>query len=97
MASSCCDCSASAAAPQHETARGGSAGEKEPAHEQTLLQTVAKLANFAILAGVLVYFLRGPITRTSRRARWQIRQDLVTAAEMREDGDRAARGRSSGS
>lgn len=60
-----------------------SAAEGEGAHEQSALQTVAKLANFAILAGVLVYFLRGPIGAhlTSRAS--TIRHDLVTASEMR--------------
>ena len=73
-----------AAAPQHETtAAAAASGEKEPAHEQTLLQTVAKLANFGILAGVLVYFLRGPITSHLSSRALAIRQDLVTAAEMR--------------
>jgi len=73
-----------AAAPQRESAPAAEAtGEQEPAHEQPLLQTVAKLANFAILAGVLVYFLREPIrSHLSSRAS-TIRQDLVTAAEMR--------------
>jgi F-type H+-transporting ATPase subunit b len=67
-----------AAAPQHE----GAAAETAP-HGQTLTQTLAKLANFAILAGVLVYYLRSPI-RTYLTARaTAIRSDLVAAAEMR--------------
>jgi F-type H+-transporting ATPase subunit b len=75
-----------AAAPQHEAAaaqhEGAPAGEAAP-HEQTLTQTLAKLANFAILAGVLVYYLRSPI-RTYLAARGTaIRSDLVAAAEMR--------------
>jgi F-type H+-transporting ATPase subunit b len=67
------------AAWQHEPA----AGEAEAQHGQTLLQSVAKVVNFAILAGVLVYFLKTPVSAylTSRAA--TIRQDLVTAAEMR--------------
>lgn len=71
--------SVSYAAPQHD-APAGAGVTKEEAHE-TPLQTVAKLANFAILVGVLVYFLKTPVTAylTGRRA--QIRQDLVTAAE----------------
>jgi F-type H+-transporting ATPase subunit b len=73
-----------AAAPQHETtASSETSGEREPAHEQTMLQTVAKLANFGILAGVLVYFLRGPITAHLSSRSSAIRQDLVTAAKMR--------------
>jgi F-type H+-transporting ATPase subunit b len=67
------------AAPQHEAAAEGA----EAPHEQTLLQTAAKIANFAILAGVLVYFLRTPITAYLASRATQIRQDLVTAADMR--------------
>lgn len=71
-----------AGAPQHE-AGAPVEGEAEAPHEQTLLQTVAKLANFAILAGVLVYFLKGPITVHLASRASNIRQDLVAAAEMR--------------
>ncbi len=75
--------SAVSAAQPHDAVGTGTAAEAEGPHEQTALQTVAKLANFALLAGVLVYFLRSPVAAhlTSRAA--QIRQDLVTAAEMR--------------
>jgi F-type H+-transporting ATPase subunit b len=74
-----------AAAPQRETPPASEAsGQEEPAHEQTLLQTIAKVANFGILAGVLVYFLRGPITSHLSSRASAIRQDLVTAAEMRQ-------------
>jgi F-type H+-transporting ATPase subunit b len=65
-----------AAGPAHE------AGETAP-HEQTLLQTVAKLANFAILAGVLVYYLKSPIAAFLATRGTQIRQGLLTASEMR--------------
>jgi F-type H+-transporting ATPase subunit b len=53
-------------------------------HEESLLRTGARLANFAILAGVLVYFLRAPIAGYLASRGTQIRQDLVSAAEMRE-------------
>lgn len=68
------------AAPQHEA---GAPHEAEAPHDQTLTQTIAKLANFAILAFVLIYFLKSPIAGylVSRGA--QIRQELVTAAETR--------------
>jgi F-type H+-transporting ATPase subunit b len=66
------------AAPQHEEGAAGSAP-----HEQTLLQTAAKLANFAILAGVLVYYLRTPIRTYLVSRGTAIRSDLVAAAEMR--------------
>lgn len=51
--------------------------------EHAVRDMIAKLLNFGVLVGVLVYFLKSPIAGylTSRSA--QIRQDLVTAAEMR--------------
>lgn len=65
---------------QHEAQAGKPA---EGAHEQTWLQTAAKIANFAILAGVLTYFLKAPIAAYLGSRETQIRQDLVTAAELR--------------
>lgn len=47
------------------------------------MSTVFRLANFAILAGTLYYFLRAPIAGYLASRSAQIRQDLVTAAEMR--------------
>jgi F-type H+-transporting ATPase subunit b len=67
-----------AAAQEHEPA-----GAAEAPHEQTVLQTVAKLANFAILAGVLVYFLRAPVRTYLESRATAIRSDLVAASEMR--------------
>ena len=66
------------AAPQHEAEAA-----PEAAHEQTLLQTAAKIANFAILVGLLVYFLRTPVSVYLVSRATAIRRDLVTAAEMR--------------
>ena len=66
------------AAPQH---KAEAAPEAE--HEQTLLQTGAKIANFAILVGGLVYFLRTPVSAYLVSRATAIRRDLVTAAEMR--------------
>jgi F-type H+-transporting ATPase subunit b len=48
-----------------------------------MLPTVFRLANFAILVGALVYFLRAPIASYLGSRGTQIRQDLVTAAEMK--------------
>jgi len=59
---------------------GGTAEE----HGEGILPTVARLFNFAILAGVLVYFLRAPIATYLSTRSAQIRQDLVTAAELRQ-------------
>ena len=66
------------AAPQHEAEAAPGA-----AHEQTLLQTAAKIANFAILVGLLVYFLKTPVSVYLASRATAIRRDLVTAAEMR--------------
>jgi F-type H+-transporting ATPase subunit b len=52
-------------------------------HEEGLLATVARLVNFAILVGVLVYFLKTPIAAYLSSRGVQIRQDLLAAAEMR--------------
>jgi F-type H+-transporting ATPase subunit b len=66
------------AAPQHEAEAAG-----EAPHGQTLLQTVAKLANFAILVGVLVYYLKTPVSAYLVSRATAIRRDLVSASEMR--------------
>lgn len=70
---------AALAAQQHE----GATTEAEAPHGQTLLQSVAKIVNFAILGGVLVYFLKTPINTYLATRDTQIRQALVTASEMR--------------
>lgn len=50
---------------------------------ESIVPTIARLLNFAILVGVLVYFLRAPIAEYLRTRSGQIRQDLVTAADTR--------------
>ena len=55
----------------------------EEHHDEGILPTVARLFNFALMAGILVYFLKGPIAAYLDSRGTQIRQDLVTAAEMR--------------
>ena len=57
--------------------------ESAAPHGQTLVQSIAKVVNFAILGGVLYYFLRAPIGAYLVARETTIRQDLVTAAEMR--------------
>jgi F-type H+-transporting ATPase subunit b len=76
---------AAAAAPasllavqEHEAAT-----ETEAPHGQTILQSIAKVVNFAILGGVLFYFLKTPIRTYLVSRATHIRQDLVTASEMR--------------
>jgi F-type H+-transporting ATPase subunit b len=53
------------------------------AHDDGILPTVAKLFNFAVMVGALVYFLKSPIAAYLQSRSTQIRQDLVTAADMR--------------
>lgn len=51
--------------------------------EGGLLSMFAKFLNFAILVGVLVYFLKTPLAAYLASRSTQIRQDLVAAAEMK--------------
>ena len=55
----------------------------EAGAEGGLLSMAAKLLNFAILVGVLTYFLKSPLAAYLVSRSTQIRQDLVTAAEMK--------------
>jgi F-type H+-transporting ATPase subunit b len=75
----------SAAAPQEGQA-AHEAGEE--AHEEGWLPVIAKTVNFAILAGVLVYFLKTPLTEYLSSRIMKVREDLVTAAETRETATR---------
>lgn len=47
------------------------------------MPTIAKLFNFAVLAGILVYFLRAPIAGYLRTRGDTIRKDLVESAALR--------------
>jgi F-type H+-transporting ATPase subunit b len=71
------------AQPAHPAQTTEGHGEKKEAHADATVSTIARLFNFAILVGVLVYFGKSPVVGylVSRSA--QIRQELVTAAEMR--------------
>ena len=66
---------AHAAQAEHAQAEHGS--------EHAVRDMVARLLNFGILVGALVYFLKGPIAAYLAGRSSQIRQDLVTAAETR--------------
>ena len=57
----------------------------EEAHgsEHPVRDLVARLLNFGLLVGVLVYFLKTPLAGYLSGRSAQIRQDLTTAAEMR--------------
>ncbi len=48
-----------------------------------LVSMIAKLVNFAILAGLLAYFLKSPLMAYLAARITQIRQDLVTASQQR--------------
>jgi F-type H+-transporting ATPase subunit b len=59
-------------------------GARPDAHDSGgLVPTIARLVNFGLLAGALVYFLRSPAATYLRGRKEQIRSDLVKAQEMR--------------
>jgi len=71
------------AGTSHDAA--GAAEEKEEQHEgRGLVDTIARLVNFGILAGTLVYLLRSPVRRYLADRSAQIRSDLVNAAETKQ-------------
>lgn len=53
-------------------------------HKEGILPVVARLVNFAILIGTLVYLLRSPVATYLSDRGGQIRGDLINAAEMRQ-------------
>lgn len=75
------------AAPHEGTAEGktlaAEAGHGE-AHGESRWATLARVANFAILAAVLYWFGRGPLVAHLAARRDQIRKDLIDAAAMRQ-------------
>ena len=74
-----------AAAPSAGAAQPVEHAGAEAAHgsEHPVRDMAAKLLNFGILVGVLVYFLKTPIAGYLSGRSAQIRQDLIAAAEMR--------------
>jgi F-type H+-transporting ATPase subunit b len=72
-----------AAAPEATGAQSAEHAEAEHVSEHAVRDMIAKLLNFGILVGTLVYFLKGPIAGYLAGRSAQIRQDLVTAAETR--------------
>jgi F-type H+-transporting ATPase subunit b len=61
-----------------------SEGAAEAAHHGGgILEMVARLFNFAVLAGTLVYFLKSPLAKHLADRGTQIRSDLVRAADLR--------------
>lgn len=79
-----------AAQPPHDPPAGqaaSGAAHDEP-HDAGWMPTVAKVVNFAILVGVLVYFLRAPLAGYMSGRIAKVREDLVTAAQTRETASR---------
>ena len=69
--------------PGHEPA-AATASHTEEGHEEGVAKTIARLVNFAILVGALVYLLRSPLASYLVNRGSQIRGDLVNAAEMKQ-------------
>lgn len=59
----------------------GAGGEGD--HGNPIVELIAKLINFGILAGTLVYFLKSPFNQYLSNRKTQIRSDLVRAADMK--------------
>ena len=79
------DAHAQPAAGDHAAADASHAAgaEEEHAEEPGMLETVAKLLNFAVLVFILVHFLRRPIANYLVDRSQQIRHALVEAAATR--------------
>ena len=75
---------APAAAEAGHAAPAGSEHAEAGAEEHgSIWQTIAKLFNFALLVGILVYYLKTPAAAYLAGRSTEIRQALVTAAETR--------------
>ena len=57
--------------------------EEESHDEGSLLELIARLVNFGILAGLVIYVAKSPILTYLRERRDQLRADLVHAAQLR--------------
>jgi F-type H+-transporting ATPase subunit b len=77
-----------AAQAPHEAAAAHEPEQGEEGHDEGWLPVIAKTVNFAILAAVLVYFLKTPLTDYLSSRIVKVRQDLVTAAETRDTASR---------
>ena len=72
--------------PSTESAPSGAAERHEAENaegDSGLWMVLGKIVNSTILVGTLVYFLRAPVTQYLDERMTQVRQDLVTAADMR--------------
>jgi F0F1-type ATP synthase membrane subunit b/b' len=68
-------------APPAEGAPAHAGSQQEAAHDESIWPTIARLFNFAVLVGGLVYFLRTPFSHYLASRSQQIRGGLVTARE----------------
>jgi F-type H+-transporting ATPase subunit b len=75
--------SAEHTAPAAEHGAAAAGHEAAAEHGSPILGMFAKLFNFAILAGTLVYFLRSPFNQYLSDRKTQIRGDLLKAGEMK--------------
>lgn len=71
---------------EHEAVEEGHTAEGQ--HEEGLTPFLGRLFNFAVLAGVLVYFLRKPLAGYLEGRGSEIRGELEAAASMRETASR---------
>ena len=74
---------AEGAQPAHPPQTSPEHGESTEGHDNPILTMVARLFNFAVLVGALVYFLKAPIAAYLASRGTVIRQELVTASELR--------------
>jgi len=72
-----------AAASQHQAESAVGHGEAGAEHGESIVATVARLFNFALLAGTLVYFLRSPLATYLATRSTEVRAQLVKARELR--------------
>jgi F-type H+-transporting ATPase subunit b len=72
------------AAARGQEGVGGGGGVEGVEHGEGILPPVARLVNFAILIGTLVYLLRSPLATYLNDRGTQIRSDLVNAAELKQ-------------
>jgi F-type H+-transporting ATPase subunit b len=76
-------------APAQAEHAAGQEEHGEEAHAGGWMPVIAKAFNFAILVGVLGYFLRTPLMGYLDSRIGKVREDLVTAAQTREAATRA--------
>lgn len=74
----------------HEGAPGAAqaeSGEAEAHEGGGLIEVVARVINFGVLAGLILYVARAPVGKYLVDRRDQIRGDLVRAAQMRKEAN----------